>query len=179
MAHAGKKTELVARAVKAGPGLRLLDCTAGLGRDAFILAHLGCEVTMLERSTVIAALLADGLDRARAHDKLRATAARLKVVRQDAAEYLDSELAEFPYDAVYIDPMFPGRDTSAEVKGEMQYLQHFVGKDEDAKQLLELALGTSCPRIVLKRPLRSSWVPPRNPAHILKGKNSSFEVFVN
>ena len=180
LAHAGKKSEMVARAIKAGPGLRLLDCTAGLGRDAFILAHLGCEVTMLERSNVIAALLADGLKRAKAHHKLRTTAARLKVVCQDAVEYLNTEMTgpEFPYDAVYIDPMFPQRVSSAEVKGEMQYLQHFVGKDEDANQLLELALRTSCRRIVLKRPLRSSWVPPVKPAHILKGKSSSFEVFV-
>ena len=43
----------MARAVKAGGGVRVLDCTAGLARDAFVLASLGCEVTLVERSRVV------------------------------------------------------------------------------------------------------------------------------
>jgi len=42
----------------------VVDATAGLGRDAFVLASLGCRVHMLERSKVVAALLYDGLQRA-------------------------------------------------------------------------------------------------------------------
>ena len=34
---------------------------AGLGRDAFVLASVGCRVRMLERNPVVAALLDDGL----------------------------------------------------------------------------------------------------------------------
>ncbi|GHM54843.1 hypothetical protein ECZU51_35130 [Escherichia coli] len=38
----------------------VVDATAGLGRDAFVLASVGCRVRMLERNPVVAALLDDG-----------------------------------------------------------------------------------------------------------------------
>jgi len=65
--YGGGKGQLIAKAV----GLNkiknpyVLDVTAGLGRDAFVLANLGCRVLMLERSPIVAALLEDGLQRAR------------------------------------------------------------------------------------------------------------------
>src|SRR5690554_1818824 len=65
--HGGGTGQLVARAVglhKTRARLHVLDATAGLGQDAFVLAGLGCQVTMLERNSVIHALLADGLSRA-------------------------------------------------------------------------------------------------------------------
>jgi 16S rRNA (guanine1516-N2)-methyltransferase len=37
----------------------------GLGKDAFVLASLGCRVTLVERNPVVHALLRDGLDRLR------------------------------------------------------------------------------------------------------------------
>ncbi|TMP13498.1 class I SAM-dependent methyltransferase, partial [Pseudoalteromonas ruthenica] len=42
----------------------VLDATAGLGRDGFVLASLGCKVILHERHPVVAALLYDGLKRA-------------------------------------------------------------------------------------------------------------------
>ena len=41
---------LKASGVRAGQSLRVIDATAGLGQDAFMLAHAGCNVLMLERS---------------------------------------------------------------------------------------------------------------------------------
>ena len=43
----------------------IVDATAGLGQDAFMLVNYGCQVTMIERSPVIAALLQDGIERAK------------------------------------------------------------------------------------------------------------------
>ncbi len=67
MAHrrkfGGGRGEAVAKAV----GIKgdylpdVVDATAGLGRDAFVLASVGCRVRMLERNPVVAALLDDGL----------------------------------------------------------------------------------------------------------------------
>ncbi|GAB7194530.1 hypothetical protein OS11_08010 [Dickeya oryzae] len=69
MAHrrrfGGGRGEAVAKAV----GIKkdylpdVVDATAGLGRDAFVLAALGCRVRMVERHPVVAALLDDGLQR--------------------------------------------------------------------------------------------------------------------
>ena len=42
----------------------MLDATAGLGRDAFVLASLGCQVTLIERVPAVAALLENGIERA-------------------------------------------------------------------------------------------------------------------
>ncbi|TBL57379.1 16S rRNA (guanine(1516)-N(2))-methyltransferase, partial [Klebsiella oxytoca] len=70
MAHrrkfGGGRGEAVAKAV----GIKkdylpdVVDATAGLGRDAFVLASIGCNVRMVERHPVVAALLEDGLKRA-------------------------------------------------------------------------------------------------------------------
>ena len=52
----GGKGQMIAKAVgvKAGVYPRVLDATAGLGKDAFVLATLGCHLQMLERSPVAA-----------------------------------------------------------------------------------------------------------------------------
>ena len=53
----------VARAIglKGSQRPQVVDATAGLGRDAFVMASLGCRVTLVERSPVAAALVgADG-----------------------------------------------------------------------------------------------------------------------
>ena len=61
------REEYVVRAVcgkgKVG-GERVIDATAGLGEDSFLLAAAGYEVELYERDPIIAALLADSLERA-------------------------------------------------------------------------------------------------------------------
>ena len=54
----GGKGQMIARAIGIAPGVRpiVLDATAGLGRDAFVLATLGCAVTLIERHPLVAAL---------------------------------------------------------------------------------------------------------------------------
>lgn len=70
MAHrrrfGGGRGEAVAKAagIKKSYLPSVVDATAGLGRDAFVLASLGCHVRMIERHPVVAALLDDGLQRA-------------------------------------------------------------------------------------------------------------------
>ena len=39
----------------------VIDATAGLGRDAFVLASIGCQVRLVERHPVVYLLLQDGL----------------------------------------------------------------------------------------------------------------------
>ncbi|MGL9773657.1 MAG: class I SAM-dependent methyltransferase [Sodalis sp. (in: enterobacteria)] len=64
-ATAAGAVKAVAKAVGIkGQGLPdVVDATAGLGRDAFVLACLGCRVQMFERHPVMAALLKNGLRR--------------------------------------------------------------------------------------------------------------------
>lgn len=180
---AGKKTELVARAMKAGAGVNVLDCTAGLGRDGFLLAYLGCQVIMMERSMVLAVLLEDALQRAAADPLLAPAVDRITLIRGESAAVLQGTGRSF--DAIYLDPMFPETTTSALVKGEMQTLQEFIGEDEDAGLLLNRALQASVTagsgRVVMKRPARARlgrWEPPQPPTHRLSSKGINFEIYI-
>ncbi len=71
--HGGGIKQALARAVGIKPGIRpsIIDATAGLGKDGFLLASLGCYVTMIERSPLLAALLSDGLERAKNSSELQ------------------------------------------------------------------------------------------------------------
>ena len=62
----GGRKQDIAKAVGIKSGIRpnIIDATAGLGRDGFILASLGSHVTLIERSQIIHDLLADGMRRA-------------------------------------------------------------------------------------------------------------------
>ncbi len=162
MAHrrkfGGGRGEAVAKAVgiKGGYLPDVIDATAGLGRDAFVLAALGCRVRMLERHPVVAALLEDGLRRGYADAEiggwLRERLTLLHVVSQQALH----DITPAP-DVVYLDPMYPHRQKSAMVKKEMRVFQSLVGADDDADALLEPARRLAKKRIVVKRP---DYAPP-------------------
>ncbi|MCY4533590.1 MAG: class I SAM-dependent methyltransferase [Gammaproteobacteria bacterium] len=173
----GASQELLAKATGLKKGLRVVDCTAGLGRDAFTLAYLGCDVTMIERSAVMAMLLEDALQRAECHLKLKEVVSRLRLIRGDAV-HVAANLATVP-DVILIDPMFPKRNKTALVQGDMQLLQRFLGVDEDAAALLEVSLSCGCPRVVLKRPVHDKSLSGVNPTYSLKGSTIRFDVFIN
>ena len=179
---AGKSQDL-ARAVGVGRGLVpypfVLDATAGLGRDAFVLAHLGCQVHMLERHPLLAALLADALARAQDNtdnttdniDTL-ATAHRLSLEPSDAHDVLSGFLE---YDVIYLDPMYPESNKRALPKKNMQVLRGLLGSD-DATGLLERALASSVSRVVIKRPKHAP--PTPKPSLSVTGKQTRFDVYV-
>ena len=120
------------------PPWRVCDATAGLARDAFLLAAAGCDVTAVERSAIIAALVADGLERARRHaedaarraegDALRAAVGRIRLVVADSRDWLAGLRGDDRPDAVYLDPMFPSRGKSALVKKEMRLCRLAAGE---------------------------------------------------
>jgi 16S rRNA (guanine1516-N2)-methyltransferase len=62
----GGRGQALAKAMglRAGKTPTVIDATAGLGRDSFLLASLGAQVTMIERSDQMHALLVKGMDEA-------------------------------------------------------------------------------------------------------------------
>ncbi|MEN8196504.1 MAG: class I SAM-dependent methyltransferase, partial [Pseudomonadota bacterium] len=62
----GGRGQALPRAVgmKDGKTPMVVDATAGLGRDAFLLASLGAKVILIERSAEIHKLLEEGMARA-------------------------------------------------------------------------------------------------------------------
>lgn len=180
----GGKGQQIAKAV----GMRgsfypqVLDATAGLGRDAFVLASLGCEVQMLERNPVVHALLSDGVKRlqiaAQSDPELVPIAARLSLLpRVDSAAAWLSDQAGESLPVVYLDPMFPSREKSAKVKKEMVAFHHLVGSDEDADRLLAPAMAACYYRTVVKRPRLAPWLAGEKPNLALEGKSGRFDIY--
>lgn len=162
--------------------LVVLDLTAGLGRDAFVLASLGARVQMLERHPVVHALLADGLQRANdcaesEDPELAAILQRLELKQGGSAEFLDALGEGLQPDVIYIDPMFPERQKSAKVKKEMQAFHALVGGDDDAGQLLPLSLQKALYRVVVKRPLRAPALAGMAPNYAITGKSTRYDVY--
>ena len=160
---------------------RVLDLTAGLGADGFVLASLGCAVTLVERNPIVHSLLADGLARAVAcGDKDHALAEiinRIDLVEADSSHYLNSlDLSASP-DVVYLDPMFPQRKKSAKVKKEMQAFHSIVGGDADGDSLLALALAVANHRVVVKRPAGAPYLGEAKPSYSLEGKSTRFDIY--
>ncbi len=175
----GGRDQPIARAV----GLRrgrptVVDATAGLGRDAFLLASLGCRVTALERSPILAALLRDGCRRAAASgdSSLDEVLARLTIVEVDARDALagagDGEAPE----VVYLDPMYPPAKKGALVKKELRILRRLVGDDPDAATLLETARRVATRRVVVKR---ARYAPPLAPDPVAShvGSRVRYDVY--
>jgi 16S rRNA (guanine1516-N2)-methyltransferase len=175
----GGHNEPLGRAVGVGKrmDLRVVDATAGLGRDSFVLADLGCNVTMLERSPAAFALLRDGLQRAATSGDpwLQEVASRMRLHFVDSREWLACHPGSA--DVVYLDPMFPARKKSARVKKEMWLFQHLVGKAEDEQLLLEQAISTAAWRVVVKRPIRTNSLPGPRVHHTLSGKTVRYDVY--
>jgi 16S rRNA (guanine1516-N2)-methyltransferase len=177
--HGGGVGQAIARAVglKHTSQLLIADLTAGLGEDAFVLAGLGARVVMVERHPVVAALLEDGLRRARQvaqNADILAAVARLSLVTADAREWL---VTTDPLDVIYLDPMFPERHKSALVRKEMQVLQRLVGADADCDELLGLALERARYRVVVKRARQAPPLAGLEPTFCVAGKTTRFDVY--
>lgn len=140
-----------------GDAVRVFDATAGLGRDAFLLACMGCRVAAAERSPILVELLGDGIARARdsTDQSLREIASRIVLLEGDARDRLLDLRGDGLPDVVYIDPMYPARRKSASGAGELRVLRRLVGDDDDVVSLLDIARTRARRRVVVKRPRRA------------------------
>ncbi len=129
----------------------VVDGTAGLGQDAWLIARLGCSVTLLEQSPVLCAMLEFALQKALAHGEYESTAKLLNVINDNANQYLCSNTSPAA-DVVFLDPMYPARRKQALVKKEMQLLHELIGPDNNNEHLLTSALSYARYRVVVKRP---------------------------
>ena len=169
---------MIAKAVGIQPGIRpaILDATAGLGRDAFVFAQLGCQVTLIERHPLIAALLADGLERAIHDPTVGPIVQRMHLQPGNAIELIKGWPLE-PPQVIYLDPMFPHREKSALVKKEMRVFRPLVGDDDDAPELLQSALDLATHRVVVKRPRKAPDISGKPPSYVLEGKSSRYDIY--
>ncbi len=174
----GGRGQALPRAVgmKTGPVPYVVDATAGLGRDGFLLASLGAQVTLIERSEQMHDLLAGALARGlESGGEVAEITSRMTLLHGDARDLL----AGLKPQVVLVDPMHPPRKGSALVKQEMRLLRDIVGTDGDAAELMQVALATARKRVVLKWPLRGKPMAGIRPAsHQILGKSTRYDVFM-
>jgi 16S rRNA (guanine1516-N2)-methyltransferase len=159
---------------------RIIDATAGLGQDSFMLACAGWQVIMLERSPVIHALLSDGLARAKsmAHQANNKTLISIleRMQLQQAGESRIFLEQTQPVDVVYLDPMFPERNKSARVKKNRYLLQHLHGTEAQGDGLLMPALAVAR-KVVVKRPRLAPALEDKAPSASIKGQTARFDIY--
>lgn len=160
-----------------GP-LRVLDATAGLGRDGFTLAMLGAEVSLLERHPTTCALLRDARLRALAAPGAQAAAARIEVLEGDAITLLAEPAHRGRWEVIYLDPMYPDDGKSALPSKEMQLLRELTGGDADADALLAPALACAGRRVVVKRPSKAPPLAGLAPSLCFDGTQLRFDVYL-
>ena len=168
----------------------ILDATAGMGGDSFVLASQGHKVQMVERSIAVAALLEDGLERGKqsliesglddedtqaVFDILQ----NMSLVQSDSADYLLNQQPEV--DVIYMDPMYPEKKKNAATKKEMKALQNLVGPDRDSEKLLSAALQTARYRVVVKRPKNAPIIqlddPKIVPSANISSPNTRYDIY--
>lgn len=173
----GGRGQPLARAIglKQGQSPSVIDATAGFGRDAFVLASLGCEVMMLEQSSVMSLLLEDALKRAGTTAAIADIAGRMHLEHIDAIDYLQQTTVTA--DVIYLDPMYPSREKSALVKKEMQLLHQLVGADTNSGELLAVSRQKALKRVVVKRPKGADFVGNQKPAASIESKNTRYDLY--
>lgn len=178
MRAAQSREDLVRALGRLPRGSQVLDATAGLGRDAMVLAAWGFEVVALERHPLLAALLEDAMQRARQDEQLRETIEHIELQPDDAQAWLSRHARVF--DAAVFDPMFPPRRKDALVKKEMRVLHCLLGAqaDDDAPHTLERLLQHVRKCVVVKRPLHAPDIGTLEPAHRVLGRSTRFDVYL-
>lgn len=180
----GGKGQMIAKAVgiKGSTRPSVADVTAGLGRDSFVLATLGCEVQMVERSPIIHCLLESGLKLAQNDSETADIAVHMQLQHANSIEWLANVSDVLRPDVVYVDPMFPHTDKTAQVKKEMAVFRDVVGEDPDAEALLRAALDCAGYRVVVKRSRKAPEITGPSlegvvPSFQLLGKSSRYDIY--
>lgn len=184
MAHrrkfGGGRGEAVAKAVgiKGDYLPSVIDATAGLGRDAFVLAAVGCKVLLVERNPIVAALLEDGLNRAYQDSEI-GEFMQERMILADVRNISQLDPTLHGADVVYLDPMYPHKQKSALVKKEMRVFQHLVGADLDSDDFFEPAKALAKKRVVVKRPDYAPFLAEQKPDFSQTTKNHRFDVYLS
>nr|WP_171422392.1 class I SAM-dependent methyltransferase [Acinetobacter wuhouensis] len=187
--RASLKSEMIARACNISEKPSLIDATAGLGHDTLLMAHLGANVTLIERHPILFTLLEDSKKQAESDPFLSKVVSRIHLVFSDSNAYLQQHIDEHKtVDVVYLDPMFPQRDQNqqaikkqAQVKKQMQLLHMLLPEDGEmdlGDHLLVLAQQIA-KRVVVKRPRLAIFLNDQSTDHQWLGDACRFDAYFN
>jgi 16S rRNA (guanine1516-N2)-methyltransferase len=149
-----------------GTPTTILDACAGLGKDGFILANAGFEVTSTEENLLLYALLSQAVEHLE-------TKLKWNVLHQKA-----QTLFSKPYfDVIYLDPMFMTSKKSKPKKN-MQFIQSIASPTlfED----WESAYHATKKRLVIKHDHKLSPLTclPKPSFSVSNAKKSRFDIYI-
>jgi 16S rRNA (guanine1516-N2)-methyltransferase len=180
--YGGGRGQAIAKAIGLKQGTQpptVIDATAGLGKDSFVMACLDCPVTLIERSPIISQLVFDAIQRDKQDSEFNRFIERgFKLVNTQATEYLKELINENKPDVIYLDPMYPERKKTALVKKNMQILQKLLGHDDDTEALITSALKAAKKRVVVKRPKGAEVIGDKKPTMSIESKKTRYDVYV-
>ncbi len=154
----------------------IIDATAGLGYDSFILASLGANVTLIERSQKMHTLLQNGIDEGISFGgEIEKIVNRMELLFGDSKDILPKLTPE----VIMIDTMYKDRKKTALVKNNMRLVREIVGPDSDYIELLKIALNCAKNRVVLKQPRYAEPIKEITKcSHQILGKTIRYDVFM-
>jgi len=155
----------------------VVDATTGWGQDSLHIFRMGYELLCIERSPVMAELLADGFARLTQLDWMQRLNLEPPRLLQGNAIDLLAGLDVQP-DCIYLDPMFPPkRKKSALAKKSMMVLRDLLGDDQDKELLFDAALNAAGKRVVVKSP---DYAEPLGgkPSQSFQGKLLRYDVYL-
>jgi len=154
----------------------IIDATAGLGYDAFILASLGANVTLIERSEKIYDLLKAAISEAKLYGgEISKIVNRMNLLFGDSKDILPNIAPE----VILIDTMYKDRKKSALVKSDMRLVREVVGSDSDHVDLINVALNNASKRVVIKQPRYAETLDNiKGCSHQILGKTIRYDVYV-
>ena len=154
----------------------IIDATAGLGYDAFILASLGANVTLIERSEKIYDLLKSAISEAKLYGgEISKIVNRMNLLFGDSKDILPKIAPE----VILIDTMYKERKKSALVKNDMRLVREVVGSDSDHVELINVALNNASKRVVIKQPRYAETLDNiKGCSHQILGKTIRYDVYI-
>ena len=154
----------------------IIDATAGLGYDSFILASLGAKVTLIERSQKMHTLLQNGINEGISFGgEIEKIVNRMELLFGDSKDILPKLTPE----VIMIDTMYKDRKKTALVKNNMRLVREIVGPDSDYIELLEVALNCAKNRVVLKQPRYAEPIKDiKKCSHQIIGKTIRYDIFM-
>ena len=144
----------------------LLDCTAGYGRDSYVLRLMGFNVTMIENSPVMSLLLNDALK------KLKLL--NFTMYHGNSYDYLSH--SKKYYDYIYIDFMFNKLKKNSLSSKNDETLKLISFQENNKNNLIRLAIKKSNSRVVVKEP-KHSLSNILKPEYTIKTKLLNFNIY--
>jgi len=145
----------------------ILDCTAGFGRDGFLLDSMGHDVTMIENSPIVAMLLKNALRRS---DNIN-----IQFFFGNAFDYMKHSKQK--YDYIYIDFMFDKLKNKSLSSKNDETLKMISFNDNDKNKIIQLAQCISNKKVIVKEP-RNTVSDILKPNYIVKTKLLKYNIYL-